>query len=140
MFGKKKNEGARMMNLFAKAMDDKGIKYTKHDEDPVLFIRYRGDNFEGLTFTFIFDEDGTTLSVKVYSIVKFKESQLADAYAFANEMNTKYRWIKMYVDNDNELTAAMDAVITEKTVGEECLELLFRAVSIVDDVYKALMA
>ena len=140
MFVKKKNEGLKMMKLFAKTMDEKGIKYTQHDSQPVLFIRYRGDNFEGLTFTFIFDEDGGTLSVKVYSIVKFKESQLTDAYAFANEMNTKYRWIKLYVDSDNELTAAMDAVITEKTVGEECIELLFRAVSIVDDVYKALMA
>ena len=45
-----------------------------------------------------------------------------------------YRWMRFYVDSDNEFTAALDAVINGETIGEECYELLGRAVSIVDDV------
>ena len=65
---------------------------------------------------------------------KFSEEQLYDAYEFCNKMCYAYRWMRFYVDSDNEFTAALDAVINGETIGEECYELLGRAVSIVDDV------
>ena len=135
MFGAKKDNLARkMVKLFTKTLDQKKIKYDLHDERPVVFLKYQGENFNKLTFTFFFDDDGHSLSLKVYTILKFQQDQLASAYIFANEMNKKYRWIRFYIDDDNELTADIDAVISESTVGEGCYELLSRAVDIVDEV------
>ena len=139
-FGKKKsNEDQRgkafqMMDLFLDALKKEGIKYSVSDDKPSVFIKYSGDNFDSLTFSFFFDEDGESVSLKVFSIEQFTKDQLPDAYEFCNEMNNEWRWFRFYVDSDDEFTADMDAVIAPATVGSECVEILHRAVRIVDKV------
>lgn len=133
-FGKKKDPAKYMMDLFCRHLDEKKLKYDRNDERHIVNLKYKGDNFQSLGFTMIFDEDGESIAMRVYSIVQFKKAQLADAYNFCNEMNVKYRWLRFYVDSDDELTAAMDAVISEESCAAECLEVLSRTVSIVDDV------
>ena len=127
-------DGFSAREAFVKKLDAEKIKYDLHSEKPIVYIGYKGDNFESLTFTFIFDDDGASFALRVFSIEKFTPDQLADAYEFCNSMNYAYRWLRFYVDSDNEFTAALDAVVTEETIGDECYELLGRAVSIVDDV------
>lgn len=147
MFGKKpsgksefsfkgvEKDGFSSRKVFIDKLDDEGIKYSLHDEKPIVYINYQGDNFESLTFTFIFDDDGDSIAIRVYSIAKFDDDQIADAYEFCNKMNAAFRWLRFYVDSDNEFTAAIDAVISSDTIGDECYELLARSVNIVDDVY-----
>ncbi len=134
-FGKKVSPADNMVKIFTQKLDAEGLKYKVHEERPMVFLSYKGDNFDSLSFTFVFDEDGKSVAVRVYSIAKFEKHQLADAYQFCNQMNMEYRWIRFYVDKDDEFTAAMDAVISEDSAGAECHELLCRTVSIVDDVY-----
>ena len=127
-------DGFSARDAFVRKLDEEKIKYDLHNEKPIIYIGYKGDNFESLTFTFIFDDDGLSFALRVFSIEKFSEEQLYDAYEFCNKMCYAYRWMRFYVDSDNEFTAALDAVINGETIGEECYELLGRAVSIVDDV------
>ena len=150
MFGKKKPtapassssssgvDGYAMRKAFANAMDAKGIKYRLDDERPVVRITYNGKNYESLTFTFIFDEDGKSFALRVFSIANFTPDQLADAYEFCNAMNCKYRWLHFYVDSDNDFTASADAVLDYSTAGAECCEFLSRAVSMLEDVCEEL--
>lgn len=132
LFGKKPAD--RMLQLFTDALKRENIKYSTNDEKAAVFVKYNGDNFSSLTFSFFFDEDGESVSLKVFSIEQFTKSQLPDAYEFCNEMNKEWRWIRFYVDADDEFTADMDAVISPATCGKECVEILRRAVSIVDKV------
>ncbi len=147
MFGKKSSgsagsgfrtggvrDGFSSRQAFVRKLDAEKIKYDLHSEKPILYVRYKGDHFDSLTFTFIFDDDGESFALRVFSIEKFEPSMLPDAYEFCNAMSYAYRWLRFYVDSDNEFTAALDAVINEATIGDECYELLSRAVSIVDDV------
>ncbi len=127
-------DGFSARDAFVRKLDSEKIKYDLHNEKPIVYINYKGDNFDSLTFTFIFDDDGLSLALRVFSIEKFDASQLSDAYEFCNSMCYAYRWLRFYVDNDNEFTAALDAVVSGDTLGDECYELLSRAVSIVDDV------
>ena len=144
MFGKKKETPAAAssalgsLKLFTSALDAKGIKYRVDDERPVVRITYDGENYKDLTFTFIFDDDGESVALRVFSIEEFTAAQLPQAYAFCNRMNSEYRWLRFHIDSDNELTAGMDAVITSENAGAVCSELLSRAVDIVDDVCGAL--
>ena len=138
-FGKKKAPPSRgkafdMMDLFLAELKSEGIKYNVSDEKPSVFINYNGDNFDSLTFSFFFDEDGESVSLKVFSIAQFDKSELPDAYEFCNKMNNDWRWFRFYVDGDDEVTADMDAIISTATCGKECLEILQRAVRIVDKV------
>ncbi len=132
LFGLGRKPAFKMMDKFIAVLKREGIKYDVSKDKPYVYIKYKGDNFDSLTFSFFFDEDGESVALKVFSIVEFQPNQLLDAYEYCNKMNASYRWIKFYVDDDNELTADMDAVINERTVGEECYELLGRAVRIVD--------
>lgn len=132
LFGKKPAD--RMVQLFTDALKKDGIKYTAHDEKPAVFVDYSGDNYNRLRFGFWFDEDGESVQLKVFSIFQFTKAQLPDAYEFCNQMNADWRWIRFYVDSDDELTADMDAVISPTTVGKECVEILHRARSIIDKV------
>ena len=136
MFGFGKKPEDKAVDSFIAALKSEGINFSKSDDKPSVFINYNGDNFNNLTFSFFFDEGGDAVSVKVFSIMQFTKAQLPDAYAFCNEMNNEWRWVRFYVDSDDEFTADMDAVVhpTSPTCGQECVAILRRCVRIVDKV------
>ncbi len=138
MFGKKKSPAAVVLETFTRRLDEEKIRYSVDSEKDVVRVRYNGEYFKSVTFTFIFDDDGESFALRVFSIAQFTNSQLEDAYEFCNRMNDKFRWLRIYVDEDKELTAALDAVITPATVGSVCSELMHRAVNIVDSICKEL--
>ena len=133
MFGKK-DPAVENVRLFAQRLDREKLIYTKDEDKKKITLSYNGDNFKSLKFVFLFDDDGESVAIRVWSIEEFTASQLSDAYEFCNRMNNDYRWISFFVDSDNELTARADAILTGATVADECLELLRRTVRIVDKV------
>ena len=145
MFGFEKNSppkkdlaAKKMMQLFIDKLDREEKYYIKNEENNAVSLSYQGENFESLTFTVIFDDDGLSISIRAYSIVRFKKNQLNDAYKFCNDMNNKFRWVKFFIDYEDDLTASLDAVITPDTADEECYELLCRTISIVDSACEIL--
>ena len=133
MFGKKE-PAVENLRLFASRLDREKLIYTKDEDKKKLSLVYNGDNFKSLTFVFLFDDDGESVAIRVWSIEEFTASQLSDAYEFCNRMNNDYRWVSFFVDSDNELTARVDAILTSPSIADECLELLRRTVRIVDKV------
>ena len=146
MFGKSSKPAASkspafdVLDIVVNELNAKNIKFDLSDDKPVIFVQFSGDHINGQTFTLIIDEDGESVALRVFSIFKFESGQLSDAYEFCNKVNNQYRWMRFYVDSDDEFTAAIDAVITPSTAGAECYELIGRAVNIVDSVYGELMA
>ena len=105
--------------IFAKHLEAKGKKYD-YEERPgksdVVEIRFSGDNWNSIAIRFFFDADGKSVAVRVFSICKYSDSKLASGLLQANATNNEYRWVRFYIDDDNEATAAIDAVIDEETV------------------------
>ena len=133
MFGKK-IDGVGMMKKFMQVLTAENIKFSHDESRRVVRCVYNGDHFKGVTFTFIFDQDGESVAIRVFSIEKFEKHQLSDAYAFCNKMNNSYRWVSCYVDKDDELTVSMDAELDPTTGGQECRKLLRRVVNITEDI------
>jgi hypothetical protein len=133
MFGKV-DPAVENVRLFAQRLDREKLIYTKYEDKKKITLGYDGENFKDLTIVFLFDDDGESVAIRVWSIEQFNESQLDDAYEFCNRMNHDYRWLSFYVDSDNELTIRVDAILSKPTVADECLELLHRTVSIMDKV------
>ena len=69
------------------------------------------------------------------TVVSIPAEKVAQALICCNKCNMRFRWIKLYIDDDNDLIAETDGIIAGDTVGDECLELLYRMVSICDDCY-----
>jgi hypothetical protein len=134
IFDMSNNNAVKMMHLFVEGLKAGNYKYTADESKASVSLVYDADNFKGLSFRFFFDDTGKSVGLRVYSIFQFTNNQLPDAYEFCNAMNAKWRWVRFYVDDDRELTADLDAYITEESVAAECINLLGRAVNIVDDV------
>ena len=124
----------KVLEKIQKYFSKKGIKYTTHSEKARMFVSYNSDNFKSVQFISDLTEEGRLVSYHAFSLFKAKEDALAACYKFCNMMNCQYRWVRSYMDNDDEFTVALDAVLNERTAGEECYELLARMVNITDDI------
>lgn len=126
--------------LFLDYMDANGVKYTDVREDVVKVV-YTGDNLKSIPVYVFFDKDGDPLvCFKCWDIARLNDSKKAYGIIKCNTLNKKYRWVKFYLDDDNDIVAQIDAYVDEKTCGSEYLALVRRMVGIVDEGYALLAA
>ena len=104
-----------------------------------IYIAFDGDHGNKLALYFFCDEDGTTVDIKMFSVAKVPSEKLMDMLVLLNELNMQYRWVKFYLDSDNEVTVSGDAVLDVDSAGEELFELMHRYLNITDDIYPRLM-
>ena len=124
-------------------LEKEDIRYEYYeptgDRSEVIKVSFNGKNADTVRVFLFFDEEGKRVNLKSFSIAKIPSEKLMDMYVVLNELNNEYRWVKFYVDSDNEVTVSDDAIIDPDSVGAECFELIIRSVSIVDEVYPRLM-
>ena len=127
--------------IFTDYLNIKGVKYLVDGED-IVRITYTGENCPSITVNFIFDDEGRDVAIRSYSLAKVDKSdsvKYSKACQLCSTLNYEYRWIKFYLDKDDEITAADDAIIDPYTTGEECFKLLLRAIAIIDKSYPEVM-
>lgn len=120
--------------LFMMYLDSQGVRYTDHDTHIVKIV-YNGDNLKSIPVYVFFDKDGDPLvQFRCWNIANFKNKE-AEALITCNSMNSKWRWIKFYVDDDADIISECDARIDAGTCGEVCLYMVNRVVNITDEAY-----
>ena len=78
----------------------------------------------------------TDVSLRVWDVIEFEESDLAKVLITANDLNASYKWVKFVVyTEDCTVSAEMDATFGEDDAGEICLRDLYRIIDIVDLAY-----
>ena len=123
---------------FVDHLEREGIKYVNRDEDAVD-ITFTGKEASSIRVTVRFSDDDTGyVHFFNMTIGSFKD-KFADALIMCNNMNKKYRWVKFYIDDDEDVIVDSDAIVDLGTVGPECLEIVIRTVRIVDSVYPDFM-
>ena len=122
-----------------------GMKYspdidtTKAGKD-VVTVTYTGDNKDTIRFKIFVDPDEDNVAIRVWTIAKTTNTrQVAAVSLVLNDLNNNYRWYRWYLDDDREVTAAVDAVITADTIGAIVYELVQRGVNIIDENYPKVM-
>ncbi|MBQ8001714.1 MAG: YbjN domain-containing protein [Ruminococcus sp.] len=124
---------------FLRYMDDHGIKYTDRGEH-VVRVAYSGENLNSIPVLVIFDEDGENMVQFVcFEVASYKQDKLAAGLITCNALNQKYRWVKFYLDDDNDIRVECDAYVSPGTAGEECMNMVHRVVSITDKAYPTIM-
>lgn len=137
-FGEKGKEMNIGMQNFTNFLESSNIEYSVQGERCVR-ISYKLENLPQLAVVFFFSEECHDVAINIYSIAKVAPNKLMQAYKLCSELNAKWRWVKFYIDKDDEFTAETDAVIEPNTAGRECGELMFRCVDIVKDSYPGIM-
>ena len=133
------------MESILQYFDEKELKYyvLQHPNkagQELIRIRFRGKNINSIRLHLIVNSKGTNLAVRIWSIAKIPDLEKQSAfYPLLNEQNLDYRWYRFVLDQDNEISAFADAVITPDTAGAIAHELVIRGVQIVEDVYPFFM-
>ncbi|MBQ8648354.1 MAG: hypothetical protein IJ484_09440 [Oscillospiraceae bacterium] len=115
------------------------IDTTKQGKDVVTVV-YNCDNIDKIRFKIFVDPDEDNVAIRVWSIAKANGAAKAAAMQLVmNELNSSYRWYRFYLDEDSEVTAAVDCVITPDTIGPVVYELVQRGCNIIDEGYPKMM-
>lgn len=126
---------------FQKELDANDFHYQPYEELENSYrssIGIKGDN-TSIRVNLFFDKDGDTVALRVFDFVSAPENKYADTLVLCNTLNSKYRWVKFYIDEDNDVIIEDDALVAGETSGAESLELAMRMVNIADEVYPEFM-
>ncbi len=67
------------------------------------------------------------------------EDKFIDVLIVCNELNSKFKWVKFYVDSDKDLMLEDDAILTNENAAEEVFELLIRMIKISEEAKPIIM-
>ena len=108
-------------------VDDKGDKV-------VVTVPFSGHNanciFSG--------ETGEYLSIYLF-FESVPEDKYANVLVACNELNTTYKWVKFYIDSENDIMVQDDGLLAPASAGDEAFELILRMYDILKDAKPILM-
>ena len=132
-----------MANKFESTLQQRGLKYERREglDRPAFVLNFGGGDFQysHVAIHVIFDSNGESAQFITSPIVSVSADKTASLLLACNKMNCRFRWVKFYLDEDNDLVANADVLIDEYTAGEECAGIVTRIASIVDDAYPEFM-
>ncbi len=118
--------------LFKNLLDSKGFgSAVRESQSGATILDFP---YSGKIIRCIFNgEDGTYLSLYC-QFEKVPEAKVADIIFLCNSLNSKYKWVKLYVDESNDLMIQDDAILSVENAADEALELLVRLIDIADEI------
>ena len=123
--------------LFKNLLDEKEFHYDYREfDDGKVSIDFP---YSGKVARCIFGGDeGEYLSIYIiYESVP--ENKLAEAVFACNSLNSEYKWVKFYVDDDKDLMLQDDAILSLDNAADESMELLIRIFNIANEAKATLM-
>lgn len=130
----------KFIEEFCDKLDEIQCRYqreTDNEGQEMIFIGISGDNFSGLQYFVLFDDD-TSAQIRCY-ICKFPPDKNQQSLQAVNQLNLKYRWTKFFVEPAGVVGVTADIKATEYTAAEILFHILCRVNGIIDDAYPILM-
>ena len=131
------------VNRVERALTEQDLKFDHIDDydNPMIALGFGGGDFSftHVVIHLIFDLDGASVQVVTSPIVSIPVERTSAMLLALNECNNKFRWIKFYLDGDNDVVANGDALFDEQNCADACLELIMRTANIVDEAYGDIM-
>ncbi len=112
---------SKLKSIFKSYLDKENYRYTDLDpeeEDSVaLRMSYELGEQPGSADYWIFFNSKDGLGYQIGCILtKIPEEKLSDCYALCNELNSTYRYVKVFVDTDRDLHLRIDEYADENCV------------------------
>lgn len=128
------------LKMIGAYLEAKKIKFKVNEERNLIELGFNAENKDSVQLMIFVDSNDRGIAIRSFDYCKFPAAKASAMYELCSDMNKEYRWVKFYVDkNDNTVTLSDDAVIQLDSCGEEVWELIFRMVSIADEAYPKFM-
>ncbi len=132
------------MNAAAKnltdLLDKEGIKYsTDERENDTVLTCGAGLKNTSVKLNVFIDNNNTHVALRCFGFIRVSQDKFANALITCNTCNQEYRWVKFTIDEDMDINAQDDAIVSAETAGTEIWELMRRMFNIVDECYPVFM-
>ena len=131
------------VNLVGRYFNEQGLNFDHVDQfdNPMIVVPFGGGDYSytHMLVHLIFDEDGESGHILTSPIGNVPVEKTAKMLLELNEFNRKFRWVKFYLDDDNDVVADGDVLFDEQNAGAACFEMVMRTASIIDDAYPEIM-
>ena len=128
---------------FMSECDSAGLKYRESrdldDGGSLVVCGVNGKNNARYDVLFIFAPDQHTVSMQILGLLQYDEERNEEMRAIADELNATYRWFKFFTKENKKMNVQADAIISEETSDRICVELLLRAMRVIDEAYPKFM-
>ena len=129
--------------VFVAALDKANLKHKAVQELPggesMVVVGVNGKN-TSYDVLFIFDAKGGSVSIRVPRLVTgCPEDKTLNMLDAINDVNARFRWLKLYLDKNQNIVAQADAYANDSVEDSICVKLLIRFVNIIDECYPTLM-
>lgn len=126
---------------FLQYMDKNQIKYEVQEREnhDWVGVTFTGDNLRAIILQFFFSKEAEDFALRIFSIAKVPENSKVDALKVCNDLMNKYRWLRFYLDENNEVTAAYDASVPLEPDDGIFAIIIFNSVNIIDKCYPRIM-
>ena len=122
-----------------RGLDETRLPYNEIDSS-VIEVFEKKENIGSIRIVIGFNNiDDNRPWFRCYELGKFPKEKTAAALIACNNANKKYRWIRFYLDEENEVIAEADAVVSEASVFDETVALIICMSKNVDSVYPSFM-
>ena len=122
---------AELINDF---FNDKGILSKLHTLDDGR--KYLKINCENKKFTAIFNgSKGDYFSIR-HKFMNVSFEKKGDIIVMCNELNSKYKFFKIYIDEDNDIMICFDIHLTKEDADKVAYESLMRMVAYIENNYE----
>ena len=122
---------AELINDF---FNDKGILSKLHTLDDGR--KYLKINCENKKFTAIFNgSKGDYFSIR-HNFMNVPFDKKGSIIVMCNELNSKYKFFKIYIDEDNDIMICFDIHLTKEDADKVAYESLMRMVAYIENNYE----
>ena len=136
------SESLRIKQEYTAYLDRTGKYYHNMDNDPTsVYMNYGGGDFcfDSLTCFIDFDPSsngkGNNVHLYVPCVGKFPGYLRARGLEMCNQIARGKRWVRAYLDKDDDMCFDADMYIMGGNAAEDVLELVQITMSIIDDLY-----
>lgn len=126
-------------SILKNRFDQDKLPYREIEYGTMEIIQ-QGKNMQNVRIVVGFG-DGTSNRpwFKCFDLGRFADDKYAAGLIACNNANKQYRWLRFYIDEENDVVAAADAIVSEESVFDEVIELIIRMMQIVDNLYPSFM-
>ena len=123
--------------IFMQQLNEKRIAFSDFNETTVRIV-YSGNNLKTIPVYISFDKDDEcNCELFCFDIANFSE-KVGEGLVLCNQLNEEYRWVRFYLDDDEDLFVASDGDFSANFVCDDNLVNIQRLVNAIDLAYPAI--
>lgn len=117
------------------------LNYTVEETEKLSFLQAGLASKRGIPapMRFLSADDDNDVAIRVCPVVRVPEEKKLQMLELINDFHNRFRYIRFYLDSDNDLTVSYDLPVKAESIGESAVEIFARFSQILDTVYPEIM-